>query len=111
LILLQQDWRWEDHPWLASRCVIFLPIVVLLSGLLMVSNLRYPHLVNRYLRGKRSLGRLVLAVGLLLLFVVAHRYVICAGALAFAAWGPISWAMLRMRPKPTPPLPQSIVNR
>jgi CDP-diacylglycerol--serine O-phosphatidyltransferase len=116
LILVQQDLRLEEtdwSTWLSYRCVLVLPLVVLFTGLLMVSNLRYPHLVNRYLRGRRSLARLILAVGLLLLFMVAHRYVLCVASLAFAAWGPISWAMLRMRPKPAEqaPLPHSAASR
>jgi CDP-diacylglycerol--serine O-phosphatidyltransferase len=112
-ILVQQDLRLEEYNWLAFHCVMLLPLIVLFTGLLMVSNLRYPHLVNRYLRGRRSVARLILAVGLLLLFMVAHRYVICAGALAFAAWGPLSWAMLRLRPKHTEPapLPHSATSR
>jgi CDP-diacylglycerol--serine O-phosphatidyltransferase len=112
-ILVQQDLRLEEYNWLAFHCVMLLPLIVLFTGLLMVSNLRYPHLVNRYLRGRRSVARLILAVGLLLLFMVAHRYVICAGALAFAAWGPLSWAMLRLRPTHTEPapLPHSATSR
>ncbi|HMB96281.1 MAG TPA: CDP-diacylglycerol--serine O-phosphatidyltransferase [Tepidisphaeraceae bacterium] len=113
LILAQQDLQQENLANLAYICVIILPLVVLFSGLLMVSNLRYPHLVNRYLRGRRPMARLIFAVILLLLFVVAHRYVICVVTLAYAAWGPIGWAMLRMRPKPleAAPLPQSAAGR
>jgi CDP-diacylglycerol--serine O-phosphatidyltransferase len=113
LILMQQDLL--DKPIqstsLASVCVIILPAVVLFSGLLMVSNFRYPHLVNRYMRGRRSIARLLFVLALVLLLVVAHRYVIGLGTLAYAASAPISWAMSRMRPKPPSgppaPLPQT----
>jgi CDP-diacylglycerol---serine O-phosphatidyltransferase len=100
LILMQQDLL-EDDPGgrLQFACVILLPLVVLVTGLLMVSNFRYPHLINRYLRGRRSIARLMVGLALLLLLVVAHRYVIGIGTLAFAFWGPISWAWLRIRPK------------
>lgn len=98
LILMQQELReWGD--WFAYVATAALPIIVLLSGLLMVSTLRYPHLVNRYLRGRRSIGRLILVLGIGLLVVVAHRYAIGLGALAYAAWGPLAWAMYRLRPK------------
>ena len=63
----------------------------------MVSHLRYPHLVNRYLRGRRSIGRLITIVGIALLMVVAHQYVVGIGTLAYAAWGPAAWTIARIR--------------
>lgn len=99
VILMQQDLQREGLEQLAFVCVILLPIVVLITGLLMISNFRYPHIVNRWLRGRRSIGRLIAAVGLLLLIVLAHRYVIGIGTLAYALWGPVSWAWLRIRPR------------
>ena len=39
--------------------VWMLPVTVLLTGLLMISNIRYPHLVNRYMRGKKSISMLL----------------------------------------------------
>src|SRR5437868_9226659 len=58
-ILMQEDLRGEDLFRLAAVCTYVIPLLVLATGLLMVSNIRYPHIVNRYLRGKRSLGRLL----------------------------------------------------
>jgi CDP-diacylglycerol--serine O-phosphatidyltransferase len=82
--------------------------LVLGTGLLMVSHLRYPHLVNRYLRGRRSIGRLISIVVLLLLIFVAHQYVLGIGTLAYAAWGPCAWLSVRarrwMRPRTKPGL-------
>ena len=105
LILMQQDLQGtaDRAEGLSYLCVIALPLVVLCSGLLMVSHLRYPHIVNRYLRGRRSIGRLVIGMGLLLALIVAHRYVIGIGSIAYALWGPMSWAMLRLRPRHSPP--------
>lgn len=84
---------------LSAACLWATPPVVLGAGLLMVSNIRYPHLVNRYLRGKRSLGRLLLALGLLLGLFVAHRYVLGVGTLLYAVGGPVgsTWARFRAR--------------
>jgi CDP-diacylglycerol--serine O-phosphatidyltransferase len=82
---------------LSTICVWLLPLVVLGSGLLMVSNIRYPHVVNRYLRGRRSLGRLITVLVILLLLVVAHRYTIGIGSLAYALSGVSTWAYLRLR--------------
>ena len=82
--------RQEKKFWL-------LPVVVLCTGLLMVSGIRYPHVVNRYLRGKRSLQRLLLMLVLLLAIFVAHRYVLGIGCLAYALSGVMSWGYLRLR--------------
>jgi CDP-diacylglycerol--serine O-phosphatidyltransferase len=84
---------------LAKVCLTALPIVVVGTGLLMVSHLRYPHIVNRYLRGKRSIGRLILVFSILLLFLVAHQYTLGIGTLAYALYGPVSWVVWQIRRK------------
>jgi CDP-diacylglycerol--serine O-phosphatidyltransferase len=113
LVLMQQDMRAQafDPPYsrgttvgeifwnLSNVCVWLLPAVVLGTGLLMVSGVRYPHVVNRYLRGKRSLQRLLLMLVLILAIFVAHRYVLGIGCLAYALSGVLSWAYLRLRQK------------
>jgi CDP-diacylglycerol--serine O-phosphatidyltransferase len=85
---------------LAVLCIWLLPFIVLATGLLMVSNIRYPHLVNRYLRGKRSLARLILALSIILLVIVAHRYTLALGTLLYTLFAPLHTAYLRLRPKP-----------
>jgi CDP-diacylglycerol--serine O-phosphatidyltransferase len=97
LILMEQELARQGFAVLAEFCLALLPAVVLGTGLLMVSHLRYPHLVNRYLRGRRSIGRLVSIVGILLLMLVAHQYVLGIGTLAYAAWGPCAWTSVRLR--------------
>jgi phosphatidylserine synthase len=103
LILMQQELARQQLGFLANACLGLLPLVVLGTGLLMVSHVRYPHFVNRYLRGRRSIGRLVLIVGIVLLMIVAHQYVLGIGAISYAAWGPGLWMLTRtrrwMRPK------------
>lgn len=85
---------------LGTLMVYVLPVIVLGSGLLMVSNIRYPHLVNRYMRGKKSMGRVVGVLALLLLLVVAHQITIGVGTLVFVLWGAIAWAWVAARRKP-----------
>jgi CDP-diacylglycerol--serine O-phosphatidyltransferase len=97
LILMEQELARQSLDFLANACLALLPLVVVGTGLLMVSQVRYPHFVNRYLRGKRSIGRLILIVGIVLLMVVAHQYVLGIGALTYAAWGPGAWLMTRTR--------------
>jgi CDP-diacylglycerol--serine O-phosphatidyltransferase len=96
-ILMQQELLRDKLPSLALICLWILPLVVLITGLLMVSNIRYPHLVNRYLRGRRSFGRLVPFVIIGLLLVVWPQYTIGVGTLAFALWGLVGVGMSKLR--------------
>ena len=104
-VLLQQELRYD--PWrghladlaagLATALAWMLPLMVLLAGLLMISNIRYGHMVNRYLRGRRSIERVIAVVALILLFIVANRYVIAFGSLFYAFAGPVGYGLLRLR--------------
>ena len=113
LVLVQQDLRqWYretgyDWLWVASNvCLYLLPALVLATGLLMVSNIRYTHVVNRYLRGRRPITRLIMGVALILLIFVAHRYVLGFACVAYALYGPTMYAYLRARRGVgTPPQP------
>ena len=87
---------------LSTACLIVLPLLVLGCGLLMVSQIRYPHLVNRYLRGRRSIGRLIAVLVLVLLIVVAHQYVVAVAMVGYVLSGALS-AAGRMRRKRTEP--------
>lgn len=101
LILMIEDLRESDVPGgtgIARFCVYLLPLVLLVAGLLMVSHVRYPHFVNRYLRGRRSIARLLVAVTILLLVVVAHRYVLGIGMMIYVAYGAVNW-LWRIRPR------------
>lgn len=93
-------------------CVLTLPVLLLVTGLLMVSGFRYPHLVNRYLRGRRSFRQLVAGLICLLVVVVARQYAVAAATLVYALWGPVSWlharlkgGLLRATPPAAPPPP------
>lgn len=85
---------------LASGCTLLLPPIVLMTGLLMVSNVRYPHLVNQYLRGRRSIGRLMIVLIAVLLLVVWHQYVLALGTMSYVLWGAMS-GLARIRRRPT----------
>jgi CDP-diacylglycerol---serine O-phosphatidyltransferase len=105
-ILMQQDLRWlgtaagGDYVTarhLANACLYVLPVIVAGTGLLMISNTRYPHVVNRFMRGKRSFGRLLFVFVLLLLLFVWHQYVLGLGMLIYAFYGFANWAFVRIR--------------
>jgi CDP-diacylglycerol--serine O-phosphatidyltransferase len=104
LVLIQQDlyleWQHSSHPVLRGLVVFttsLLPPVVLASGLLMTSGFRFPHLINKYLRGRRTFGRLIFALILVGLLVTAHRYTIGVAAIGYAISAPVWWVWLRWR--------------
>jgi CDP-diacylglycerol---serine O-phosphatidyltransferase len=106
-ILVQQDLLNHGALYHVSAILVLLiPLIMLPAGLLMVSVIRYPHLVNRYLRGRRSIASLLVALVVVLLLVIVHRYTIGFGTLLYMLWGPMGWATARMRRKtagvPTP---------
>lgn len=83
--------------WVGSLSFWMLPLMTLIVGLLMVSTIRYPHVVNRLLRGRKSIPYFV---GLLLFcgaVVVFHQYMIALAMLAYTAWGLSGYAMGRLR--------------
>jgi phosphatidylserine synthase len=100
-ILMQQELQQSNLPTLARIALFIMPAIVLSTGLLMVSDIRYPHVVNRYLRGKRSFGRLLLVLAILLMLIVWHEYTLAIGSAVYAFYGFAQWIMSRIR-KRTP---------
>jgi CDP-diacylglycerol--serine O-phosphatidyltransferase len=74
-----------------------IPVITLLTGLLMVSTIRYPHLVNRYIRGKRSLGRLMTVIVGGLAILILHRYLLGVAMLVYVILGLWAWIKARGR--------------
>lgn len=59
VILVASLWRNEQLPGVARALVWMLPVATLLLGVLMVSTVRYVHLLNHLIRGRRPLGYFV----------------------------------------------------
>jgi CDP-diacylglycerol--serine O-phosphatidyltransferase len=107
-ILMQQDLAEQTQnlaKYLSAICLSILPAVVLVCGLLMISTIRYPHIVNRYLRGRRSIATLLMMLAILLLLVIAHRYTLGIGTLVYVLWGALSSSYVRLRKKSAAPPP------
>src|SRR5688572_7180377 len=107
LVLMQQDLAFEAMgqtgrvaQWAGRSADVLLyalPVVVLATGVLMVSNIRYPRLVNRYLRGGKLLARLIMMAGVVVWVVVADGYLLGLGCVLYAFLGVGSWAWVRAR--------------
>lgn len=67
-----------------------------LLGFLMISRLPYPHVLNRYLDGRRPLAAIVVLVILLFLIVATFEITVAGGFLLFALWGPAAWGVGRI---------------
>ena len=77
------------NGWLFYAVSVGLPALTLGTALLMVSRVRYPHVVNQYVRGKRPFNYLVKFVIVALAATLYPLETIAALAVAFALWGPI----------------------
>jgi len=65
-----------------------IPSIAFLSAILMVSRVRYPHMINRVLRGFRPFTTLIEIVIVGLLIFVLHQTAIFVGFLVYVASGP-----------------------
>ena len=66
-----------------------MPPITLAAGLLMVSRVRYAHMANKYLRGRRPWYMLFYFLLLLACFIVYPQLVLVVITLAYAATGPV----------------------
>lgn len=80
----------------ASTIIVHsLPFVVFFVALLMVSNIRYPHLLNRYVRGRRPFSYVVYTFLVLLILVWQLQLALVVSFVGYAATGSVRWLWLR----------------
>jgi len=89
IVVLANCWK-EVEPG-AAACVMLwaLPVVAVVLGLLMVSNLRYLHLLNQLVRGRRPLGHLVLVLLVIAMAFLLREVFLPLGFGAYALSGPV----------------------
>lgn len=87
----------KSAQWLNVTVGLALPAVTLATALLMISRLRYPHLINRFIVGKRSFGYIVWAAVLIVLAWVFLQMAVALVALVFAASGPADALIRKFR--------------
>lgn len=78
-----------EWMWLADQCLIALPIMTFFLGLLMVSRIRYTHVMNRLLRGFRPFTTFVEVVLVIVLIAILHQVAIFVVFFAYSATGPL----------------------
>ena len=93
---------WHDTPWFLITVSAVLPAMTLTAALLMVSNIRYAHLVNHWIRGRRPLSYLLKLVVVVLALVLAFTITAAVFANLYALSGVGLAVWRRFRPEQTP---------
>jgi CDP-diacylglycerol--serine O-phosphatidyltransferase len=99
LVIFQQDFLPKIMEWpgksslhiLQVVTIWALPVITLAAGLLMVSRIPYPHIVNRVLRGKKRFSTFLLVVFTLLLVIWNIQIAMVLGFFIFMLYGLIRW--------------------
>ena len=100
LVLLHGDLVPELRDSGASKIATFfadvityiLPFITVGMGLLMVSRIRYPHIANQYVRGRKPFGSIVASVIIMLLLIWKLQLTLAIGSMTFAFSGAFQWA-------------------
>jgi phosphatidylserine synthase len=83
---------------LADGIAVVLPFIALATGYLMVSTVRYVHLPNRYLRGRRSVRKIAqLAFAAIAIGALIPEIALALSFLGFAVSGLVAGVMERVR--------------
>lgn len=92
--------EWLRQWWMYTTVSIVLPLVTAIVALLMVSRIRYPHLVNQYIRGKKPFNYLVKIVIVVVAMWLDPFLSVAAMTLFYTLWGPLRAGWRRFRPTP-----------
>lgn len=87
-------------PEVAEGITAGLPGLVLACGILMVSRLRYAHVINRVLRGRRPFVVLVEIALVAALAVIVREFAFFLAFFGYAVTGPLTWLKRRLVRKP-----------
>jgi CDP-diacylglycerol---serine O-phosphatidyltransferase len=96
---VEYGWRLTTMQWIDTIAMYAIPVVTLVAGLLMVSTIRYPHIVNRFLKGKKSIGRLVIMLMIGGVTLALYKYALAIAMLTYIFWGLGGAVMTRFRRK------------
>jgi CDP-diacylglycerol--serine O-phosphatidyltransferase len=88
-ILILYLWRDHEYPALANGLLWAMPAVLLVAGLLMVSTIRYIHLINQLIRGRRPLSYLVQIILVVVLLLLLQEKAFAVMFVAYALSGPV----------------------
>jgi CDP-diacylglycerol--serine O-phosphatidyltransferase len=96
LVILQQEILQQETPQTANAILYALPFVALGISILMVSRIRYPHVLNQYLRGKKPFAYLIRILLLLALVIWNIQVALVVIFCGFAAISFVKWLYFRV---------------
>lgn len=86
---------WRTARWPGDVTIWAIPAITLAAALLMVSQLRYAHLANRYLQGRRPFGYIVAMVFVILAGLAYFREALVVVSTVYVFSGPADWLIRR----------------
>jgi CDP-diacylglycerol--serine O-phosphatidyltransferase len=105
IIIFQQDllpiidkstflYRFADNTILYA-----LPFITLAAGLLMITRIRYPHIVNQFIRGKKPFSNLIWGLLCLAIIIWNPQLAMTLAFCVFAATGLVRWLYYKITGK------------
>ena len=82
--------------------IFSLPLIVLSVGILMVSRIRYPHIVNQYFKGKKPFAYFIKALVAIAFMMWSHQVTLILVFCGFAVSGLVKWLYTRFGKKTVP---------
>lgn len=73
-----------------------LPFVTLAIAILMVGRIRYPHIINQYIKGKKPFAYLIICMFVIWLVIWFRQIALVAGFCVFAGSGFVKWFYYRV---------------
>lgn len=99
--LVLVTWRDELPAGFGRASALLIPLATMLCAFAMVSRVRYPHFVNRYLKGRKSVPAVALALMVVAVAVWWFHEALALALTGYALSGPVG-ALLRRRPEAEP---------
>lgn len=99
--LVLVTWHDELPAGFGGASALLIPAATLLCAFAMVSRVRYPHFVNRYLKGRKSLPTVATMVVVVAISVWWFHEALAIATVGYALSGPLSSVFRR----PQPPVP------
>jgi phosphatidylserine synthase len=75
--------------------IAVLPFVTLAVSVLMVSRIRYPHIINQYLRGRKPFAHFIRAIVFIVIIIFSFEVALVLVFCTFALSGVIKWFYYR----------------
>ncbi len=94
----------HEETWPQSAIIYALPFLAVGVALLMVSRIRYPHILNQYIRGKKPFAHLIRALLFLGLIIWSRQTALVLIFCGFAASSLVKWFFYKVIRKRDPAL-------